>query len=116
MCWIGNGEVLPREVPASARETLYIARVKQNHFVPLLRSRQRGGEVSRGSIGKEVQYASLNADFAQDAEAAEEAAAEVQPPAAPACSSMQLQEEVASATVEDVRPAEEQQCREAAEA
>ena len=44
MCWIGNGEVLPRGVPQGDRETLYIARVNQNHFVPLLRSRQRGGE------------------------------------------------------------------------
>ena len=44
MCWIGHGEVLPRDVPANARQTLYIARVNQNHFVPLRRSRKRGGE------------------------------------------------------------------------
>ena len=42
MCWIGHGEVLPRDVPADARQTLYIARVNQNHFVPLRRSRRRG--------------------------------------------------------------------------
>ena len=47
MCWIGNGEVLPRGVPQGDRQTLYIARVNQNHFVPLLRSRQRGGEIVR---------------------------------------------------------------------
>ena len=47
MCWIGNGEVLPRGVPQGDRQNLYIARVNQNHFVPLLRSRQRGGEVVR---------------------------------------------------------------------
>ena len=41
MCWIGNGEVLPRGVPQGDRQNLYIARVNQNHFVPLLRSRQR---------------------------------------------------------------------------
>ena len=35
MCWIGHGEVLPRDVPANARHTLYIARVNQNHVVPL---------------------------------------------------------------------------------
>ena len=45
MCWIGHGEALPRDVPANARQTLYIARVNQNHFVPLRRSRRRGGEV-----------------------------------------------------------------------
>ena len=50
MCWVGHGEVLPRDVPASARQTLYVARVNQNHFVPLQRSRQRGGEVPRASI------------------------------------------------------------------
>ena len=44
MCWIGNGDALPRGVPQGDRETLYIARVNQNHFAPLLRSRQRGGE------------------------------------------------------------------------
>ena len=47
MCWIGNGEVLPRGVPQGDRQTLYIARVNQNHFVPRLRSRQRGGEIVR---------------------------------------------------------------------
>ena len=47
MCWIGNGEVLPRGVPQGDRQTLYIARVHQNHFVPLLRSRKRGGEIVR---------------------------------------------------------------------
>ena len=47
MCWIGNGEVLPRGVPQGDRQTLYIARVNQNHFVPLLRSHQRGGEIVR---------------------------------------------------------------------
>ena len=45
MCWIGHGEILPRDVPANARQTLHIARVNQNHFVPLRRSRRRGGEV-----------------------------------------------------------------------
>ena len=50
MCWVGHGEVLPRDVPASARQTLYVARVNQNHFVPLQRSRQRGGEVPRANI------------------------------------------------------------------
>ena len=45
MCWIGHGEVLPQDVPANARQTLYIARVNQNHFVPLRRSRRRGGDV-----------------------------------------------------------------------
>ena len=47
MCWIGNGEVLPRGVPQGDRQTLYIARVNQNHFVPLLRSRKHGGEIVR---------------------------------------------------------------------
>jgi len=47
MCWIGNGDVLPRGVPQGDRQTLYIARVNQNHFVPLLRSRKRGGEIVR---------------------------------------------------------------------
>ena len=45
MCWIGHGEVLPQDVPANARRTIYIARVNQNHFVPLRRSRKRGGEI-----------------------------------------------------------------------
>ena len=45
MCWIGHGEVLPRDVPANARRTLYIARINQNHFVPLRRSRKRDGEI-----------------------------------------------------------------------
>jgi hypothetical protein len=47
MCWIGNGDVVPRGVPQGNRETLHIARVNQNHFVPLLRSRNRGGELVR---------------------------------------------------------------------
>ena len=47
MCWIGHGEVLPRGVPLGDRQTLYIARVNQNHFAPLLRSRLRGGEIVR---------------------------------------------------------------------
>ena len=45
MCWIGHGEVLPQDVPTNARRTIYIARVNQNHFVPLRRSRKRGGEI-----------------------------------------------------------------------
>lgn len=40
MCWICHAEVLPRNIPAAARGSLYLARVNQNHFVPLLRSRQ----------------------------------------------------------------------------
>ena len=47
MCWIGKGEVLPRGVPQADRQNIYIASVNQNHFDPLLRSRQRGGEVVR---------------------------------------------------------------------
>ena len=46
MCWIGHGEVLPRDVPANARQTLYIARVNQNHFVPLQCCRKRDREVT----------------------------------------------------------------------
>ena len=41
-------------VPQGDRETLYIARVNQNHFVPLLRSRQRGGEGPRPGEGGEL--------------------------------------------------------------
>jgi hypothetical protein len=44
MCWIGNGVVRPLEA-APERGTLYLARVDQNHFVPLLRSTTRGGLV-----------------------------------------------------------------------
>ena len=50
MCWIGHGEALPQDVSADARQTLHLARVNQNHFVPLRRSRQRGGEVPRAGI------------------------------------------------------------------
>ena len=45
MCWIGHGEVLPRDVPANAKRTLCIARINQNHFVPLRRSRKRDGKI-----------------------------------------------------------------------
>jgi len=34
-------------MPQGNRQTLYIARVNQNHFVPLLRSRKHGGEIVR---------------------------------------------------------------------
>ena len=73
MCWIGNGEVLPRGVPQGDRETLYIARVNQNHFVPLLRGRQRGGEIPRRDIGRNVREASLCVDSPPDLAAAPEA-------------------------------------------
>ena len=46
MCWIGNGDVVPQGEPGSSRRNLYIARVNQNHFVPLRRSTQRGGAVA----------------------------------------------------------------------
>ena len=36
LTWIGSGEVFPRGVASDARATLAIARVNQNHFVPLL--------------------------------------------------------------------------------
>ena len=34
---IGHGNVLPRGVPQGQRTTLHIARVNQNHFIPLLK-------------------------------------------------------------------------------
>jgi hypothetical protein len=37
MAWIGNGDVFPRNSSADGRTTLAIARVNQNHFVPLMR-------------------------------------------------------------------------------
>ena len=114
MSWIGHGESLPRGVPASARQTLYIARVSQNHFVPLLRSWQRGGEIPRGSIGKDVREASPNADLAPHAAAAIEPVAEPLVLAAPACSSTQ-QDIQGLVLSEDLQQAEEQQRREAHE-
>ena len=37
LTWIGNGDVFPRGATADTHTTLAIARVNQNHFVPLLR-------------------------------------------------------------------------------
>ena len=37
LTWIGSGDVLPRDATAHTHTTLAIARVNQNHFVPLLR-------------------------------------------------------------------------------
>ena len=37
LTWIGSGDVLPRGATAHTHTTLAIARVNQNHFVPLLR-------------------------------------------------------------------------------
>ena len=37
MTHIGHGDVLPRGVPQGQRTTLHIARVNQNHFIPLHR-------------------------------------------------------------------------------
>ena len=37
LTWIGNGDVFPRGAASDSRTTLPIARVNQNHFVPLLR-------------------------------------------------------------------------------
>ena len=73
MCWIGNGEVVPRGVPQGHRETLYIARVNQNHFVPLLRSRRRGGEIPRRDIGENSREASSSVACPPGLEAASEA-------------------------------------------
>ena len=37
LTWIGSGDVLPRDATAHTHTTLPIARVNENHFVPLLR-------------------------------------------------------------------------------
>ena len=37
LTWIGSGDVFPRGASSDTRTTLAIARVNQNHFVPLLR-------------------------------------------------------------------------------
>ena len=71
MCWIGNGEVLPRGMPEGNRQTLYIARVNQNHFVPLLRSQKNGSEIlqeasSSRNTPPELNGASVDAGSAQD--------------------------------------------------
>ena len=41
LTWIGNGEVFPRGASSSERTSLVIARVNQNHFVPLIRVHDR---------------------------------------------------------------------------
>ena len=71
MCWIGNGEVLPRGMPQGNRQTLYIARVNQNHFVPLLRSQKHGGEIVQEAPSckytpPDLNGASVDAGSAQD--------------------------------------------------
>ena len=71
MCWIGNGEVLPRGMPQGNRQTLYIARVNQNHFVPLLRSQKHGSEIvqeasSCRNTPPDLNGASVDAGSAQD--------------------------------------------------
>ena len=41
LTWIGNGEVFPRGASSRERTSLVIARVNQNHFVPLIRVHDR---------------------------------------------------------------------------
>jgi hypothetical protein len=41
LTWIGHGEVFPRGASSSDRTSLLIARVNQNHFVPLVRLHDR---------------------------------------------------------------------------
>jgi hypothetical protein len=41
LTWIGHGEVFPRGASSSERTSLIIARVNQNHFVPLIRVHDR---------------------------------------------------------------------------
>ena len=41
LTWIGHGEVFPRGASSSDRTSLLIARVNQNHFVPLIRLHDR---------------------------------------------------------------------------
>ena len=41
LTWVGNGEVFPRGASSRERTSLVIARVNQNHFVPLIRVHDR---------------------------------------------------------------------------
>ena len=41
LAWIGSGDVFPRGASSDTRSTFAIARVNQNHFVPLFRLHDR---------------------------------------------------------------------------
>ena len=51
LTWSGKGEVFPRGAPAAERTPLLIARVNQNHFVPLLRVLGDAGATLSGNPG-----------------------------------------------------------------
>ena len=52
LTWLGNGEVLPREVTSGSRTTLHIARANQNHFVPLFKPHGRSATSGSSEVDR----------------------------------------------------------------
>ena len=59
LTFIGNGNVVPRGVPQGQRTTLHIARVHQNHFIPLHRLRAPAMARASGSSSSSSACATL---------------------------------------------------------
>ena len=70
LTWIGNGDVLPRGTLQAGRTTLHIARINQNHFVPLLRLHGDPQPTRSQSSGSSSGFARANHEAAASGQGA----------------------------------------------